>query len=238
MTDPVGLCAQGEAAWHAVAYASLGRRWVDDGVLARGFEAVPHPFLLGAVTLTPDAAVPGDVPGVICDSFARLSLPGYEAEPTGYWMIREAGRPRVADPPPGLVIRRAVSDADVAWFEYLAFLSAGDRPPERSGELHPPGSQRLPGATWLFAELDGVGVGTAASIVTGRVNNIGAVAVMPAFRGRGIAGALTEAAAAVAPGVPATLSATPAGHGVYRRLGFRDVGRPVHHHRRSRRSPG
>lgn len=234
MTDPIALCAHGEAAWHAVAYASLGRRWTDDGRLGRGFGAVPHPFLLGAVTLVPDAVVPADVPGIVCDSFARLRLPGREAVPSGYWMIRDGAPDAAAAPVPGLVIRRAVSDADVAWFEHLAFLAADGRPPAHSGELHPAGSQRLPGVTWLFAELDGVGVGTAASIVTARVNNIGAVAVMPAFRGRGIASALTEAAAGLAPGVPTTLSATPAGHGVYRRLGFRDVGRPVHHHPGSR----
>jgi GNAT superfamily N-acetyltransferase len=227
---PVELCAHGEAAWHAAAYAGLGARWDDDGRLARGFAAVPHPFLLGAVTLTPDAVVPADVPGTVCDSFGRLRLAGREAEPTGFWMIRDTGRAARLPGVPGLVIHRAVSDADVAWFEQLAFLAAGGRPPDRPGELHPPGSQRLPGVSLLFAELDGAGVGTAASIATGRVNNVGAVAVLPSFRGRGIASALAEAAAAVAPGVPATLSATPAGHGVYRRLGFLDVGRPVHHH--------
>lgn len=228
--DPVALCAHGEAAWHAVAYAGLGARWDDDGRLARGCREVPHYLLFGAVTLSPDADVPGDVPGIVCDSFARLRLPGREAEPTGHWMIRDVGERRTPAAVPGLTIHRASSDADVAWFEQLSFLAAGDAPPARSGELHPPGSQRLPGATWLYAELDGVGVGTAASIVTGRVNNIGAVAVLPAFRGRGIASALTEAAIAIAPGVPATLSATPAGRGVYRRLGFTEVGRPLHHH--------
>ncbi|MFT3970916.1 MAG: GNAT family N-acetyltransferase [Micropruina sp.] len=228
--DPVALCAHGEAAWHSVAYGGLGARWSDDGRLARGHGTVPHYLLLGAVTLSPDAAVPGDVPGIVGDSFARLRLPGREAEPGGHWMIREPGTPRASAAVAGLTIHRAASDADVAWFEQLAFLAAGDEPPARSGELHPPGSQRLPGATWLYAELDGVGVGTATSIVTGRVNNIGAVAVLPAFRGRRIATALTEAAIAAGPGVPATLSATDAGRGVYRRLGFREVGRPLHHH--------
>ncbi|MFT4218356.1 MAG: GNAT family N-acetyltransferase [Micropruina sp.] len=232
--DPVALCAQGEAAWHAAAYAGLGARWDDDDVLARGY-AVPHAMLLGAVTLAPDAEVPADVPGIVCDSFARLRLPGREAEPAGWWMIREPGRSAETAAVPGLVIHRAVTDADVAWFEQLSFLAADGHPPQRPGELHPPGSQRLPGVTLLFAELDGAGVGTAASIATARVNNIGAVAVLPAFRRRGIGSALTEAAVAVAPGVPATLAATPVGRGVYRRLGFRDVGRAVHHHPTERR---
>ena len=228
--DPVALCAHGEAAWHAALYAGLGARWDDDGRLARGYRAVPHHLLLGAVTLSPDAAVPGDVPGVVCDSFARLRLPGREAEPTGHWMIRDGGERGATTPVPGLTIHRVVSDADIAWFEQLIFLAADGRPPSRPGEMHPPGSQSFPGASWLYAELDGVGVGTAASIATSQVNNIGAVAVLPAFRGRGIASALTEAAIAMAPDVPATLSATPAGRGVYRRLGFTEVGRPLHHH--------
>ena len=230
MTDPVGLCAHGEAAWHAIAYAALGGRWVQDGRLARGFGAVPHPFLLGAVTLAGDAVVPSDVPGIVCDSYARLRLPGYLGEPAGFWMIRDAAARATSQPVPDLVIRPAETDDDVGWFETLAFLAAGDRPPERPGELHPPGSQRLAGLTLLIAEFDGEGVGTALSVATPRVNNIGAVAVMPAHRGRGIAGALTEAAIAIAPGVPATLCATPSGRGVYRRLGLTEVGRPVHHH--------
>lgn len=230
MTDPVGLCAHGEAAWHALAYAALGGRWREDSRLARGFGAVPHPFLLGAVTLAGDAEVDAGVPGVVCDSYARLRLPGYQAEPTGWWMIRDAGYRAAPPAVPGLTIRPAETDDDVGWFENLAFLAAGDRLPERPGELHPPGSQRLPGLTLLIAELDGEGVGTALSVVTPRVNNVGAVAVMPAHRGRGIAALLTEAAAAVAPGVPTTLCASPPGRGVYRRLGFRQLGRPVHHH--------
>lgn len=229
--EAIALCAHGEAAWHAVAYAALGAAWADDGVLARGFgDATPHPFLLGAVTLTPDAGVPRDVPGSVCDSFARLSLAGYEAEPTGFWMIADAARDVRRPAVPGVTIRRVATDDDVAWFETVAFLAVDGRPPSRPGELHPPGSQRLPGLTLLVAEIDGEGVGTALSVATAQANTIGAVAVMPAHRGRGIAGALTGAAIAVAPGVPAVLSATPAGRGVYRRLGFTELGRPLHHH--------
>ena len=230
MTDPVALCAHGEAAWHAVAYASLRTGWDDDGQLARGRGTVPHRFLLGAVTLAPDPPVPDDVPGIVCDSWARLRLPGRVAEPSGYWMIREAGRAVEVPAVPGLTIRRMVTDADVAWFEYVAFLSADGQLPARSGELHPAGSQHLPGLTLLVAEIEGEGVGTALSVATSRVNNVGAVAVMPAQRERGIGAALTEAAIAAADTVPATLSATAAGRGVYRRLGFTEVGRPLHHH--------
>lgn len=183
------------------------------------------------MTLSPDAAVPGDVPGVVCDSFARLRLPGREAEPTGHWMIRDGGERGATTPVPGLTIHRVVSDADIAWFEQLIFLAADGRPPSRPGEMHPPGSQSFPGASWLYAELDGVGVGTAASIATSRVNSIGAVAVLPAFRGRGIASALTEAAIARAPGVPRPASRRPRPDAASAPgCGFTEVGRPLHHH--------
>ncbi len=230
MTDAVALCAHGEASWHALAYRSLGAVWREEAAVARSFGPVPHPYLLGAVTLRPDGEVADDVPGIVCDSYARLRLPGRESEAAGRWMIRAPSGPPSRTAVPGLRIRAAVNDDDVAWFEYLAFLSAGGELPSRSGELHPPGSQRLPGLTLLIAEIDGEGVGTALSVVTPRVNNIGAVAVMPARRGRGIGSALTMAAVAVAPHMPATLSATPSGRGVYQRLGFSEVGRPLHHH--------
>lgn len=227
--SPIDLCAHGESAWHAVAYRALGAGWREDGLLARATETVPHFLLLGAVTLAAGGSVPDDVPGIVCDSFARLTLPGRDAEPTGHWMIRDGGQHPVPHVP-GLTIRPALTDEDVTWFETIAFLAADGHPPARPGELHPPGSQHLPGLTLLIGEIGGEGVGTALSVATGRVNNIGAVTVMPAQRGRGIASALTEAAIALAPSVPATLSATPAGRGVYQRLGFTEVGRPLHHH--------
>lgn len=223
----ISACAEGEAAWHAVAYRGLGHDWINDGHLARAGSSVPHPLLLGAVTLDPGASVPDDVPGVICDSFAELRLRGREPEPTGHWMVHE-GPPVAPRPLPGLTIRRVTTDEDVTWFETLAFLAADGAPPERPGELHPPGSQRLPGLTLVVAELDGAGVGTSLSVATPRVNNIGAVTVMPAYRGRGIGAALTLAAMACAPGLPSVLSATELGRPVYRRLGFEEVGRPVH----------
>lgn len=230
MTDPVALCAHGEAAWQALAYRSLDAGWADDGVLARATGQVPHRYLLGAVTLTPDAAVPAGVPGIVCDSFACLRLPGREPEPAGHWMLREPGAVPVTPRPSGLVIRQVLDEDELVWFEQLAFLAAGGELPGRAGELHPAGSWRLPGLSLWLAELDGQGVGTALSVATARVNNLGAVAVMPAYRGLGIGAALTAAALGAATGVPATLSATASGRGVYARLGFTTVGRPLHHH--------
>ncbi|WP_420330099.1 GNAT family N-acetyltransferase [Ornithinimicrobium murale] len=65
-------------------------------------------------------------------------------------------------------------------------------------------------------------------LVTGSCVVVSAVAVLPEFRGAGLGIALTQRVLALAPGLPATLSSSEIGHGVYRRLGFVDVGRPIH----------
>lgn len=231
MTDPVALCAEGEAAWHAVGYAGLGATWLDDGQLARAVDRVPHPLLLGAVSVSRDARPVADVPGVWCDSFANWGVQhGREPVPTGRWMVADPTDLVLPSIPSGVTVRAVEAVEDVTWFETIAFLAADGQPPSRPGELHPPTSLRLPGLTMFIAEADGAGVGTSLSVRTARVNNIGAVTVMPAYRGRGIGAALTAAACRAAPALPAVLSATDLGAGVYRRLGFTEVGRPLHHH--------
>ena len=160
MTDPIALCAEGEAAWHRFAYDSLGSGWADDGRLARAADTVPHPFLLGAVTLTPEATVPDEVPGIVCDSYARLSLPGRRAEPTGHWMVRSGGAAAPVSSVPGLSIRRAETDDDVVWFEAVA----GGSPcplPQNGASLRRVGALRWKSASKTFAfclaSLAGIG---------------------------------------------------------------------------------
>lgn len=69
--------------------------------------------------------------------------------------------------------------------------------------------------------VDGVPVGTALAFVTPPAIGIYMVAVLPAQRRRGIATALTRAAAAVEPGLPSALVATNAGRPLYRAMGYR-----------------
>lgn len=94
-----------------------------------------------------------------------------------------------------------------------------------------------PAFVHLLAVLGGEPVGCAAVAVAGRAGEVQHVATDPAVRGRGIGTALTVAAmrALAARGVDtAVLTASPAGAGIYRRLGFRRVGAV----RRYLRSPG
>ncbi len=94
-TDLISLCAAGESAWHAAAYAGLGAQWrLDDGI-AWGPGGAPHRFLLAAVTLVerpglPEALAGGRL-GIIRDSWASLTqadLPGWRASFADPWMAR------------------------------------------------------------------------------------------------------------------------------------------------------
>ncbi|WP_425606986.1 GNAT family N-acetyltransferase [Ornithinimicrobium faecis] len=129
--------------------------------------------------------------------------------------------------PVGAAIRPVASDLDVAAWERVVFESNGG-PPSRPGELHPAGSQRQPGLSLLLANVRGRPVGAALGLVTGSCVVVSAVAVLPAFRGTGLGTALTQRVLALAPGLPATLSSSEIGYGVYRRLAFVEVGRPIH----------
>ena len=93
------------------------------------------------------------------------------------------------------------------------------------GTIHPPeASLRVPGLTLLLARLNGQPVGTAIAATDGTVLNVGGIAVLEAFRRRGIGTLLTLACLAAAPTLPAVLSSSEDGHPVYRALGFTDVG--------------
>lgn len=231
--DAIELCAHGEAAWQRAAHEGLGKAWLDDGSgVARAPDGAAHPFLLGAVTLAPHPTLPGSISGRVCDSYATL---GVEDLPEGYtphaadpWMSRPPGPDVPRDPVPGLFVTEVESDRDTVLFEHTAFVAAGGQPPRRRGELHPPGSQRVPGLHLLLASVDGVPCGTALAVEHEHGLVISAVAVVPELRGRGIGAALTAAALDVAPDRPATLAASAAGLPVYRRLGFREVTRPIH----------
>jgi GNAT superfamily N-acetyltransferase len=84
----------------------------------------------------------------------------------------------------------------------------------------------LPGVRCYLGEVDGEPVTTGMGITIGPFVGIFDIATPPAHRGRGYAAAVT--ARAVADGLAAGarwswLQSSPAGHSLYRRLGFRDV---------------
>lgn len=222
----IAACAAGEAAWHAAAYAGLGADWDTGFGLARAVRRVPHPFLLGAVTLEPAPPIPDDLNGEVCDSWAALSLgDGWTSSPADPWMYRPPGGFAPVETPAGLTV---APTRDALLFERVAFLGAAGRLPRVPGELHPPGSEQVAGLTLLLAHVDGTPVGTALAVTHSAGVVVSAVSVLAEYRRQGIGAALTVAAAQCAPDRPATLSASGLGRGTYARLGFVELGRPLH----------
>ena len=228
----VRLCAEGESRLQAALHSGLGRRWVARPKMGWAPAGAPHPLLFGAVTL--DRNPPVDallaVSGRICDSFAELApqaVPGRTPQPAPPWMFRKAGPPRRVPAVEGVRILRITADAEVTRWERVVFRANG-ADPARPGELHPPGSQRYPGLALLLAEREGVPIGAALGLVSPSCVTVSAVAVLPASRRAGTGTALTAAVLALAPGKPATLSSSRLGAGLYRELGFQEVGSALH----------
>lgn len=233
----VALCIHGESLWHRLGLAALGVGWEErDGIARRtGPTAV---VFLGAITLRPevtaeqlDAAVrplPGRV--VVRDSFGTLDLVplGWRRWAMQPWMLRPPGAV-ARGAVPGLRIAAARTPDEVRLFERTIFGAADGNPDwAPAGSVHPAEeSLHVPGLSLLIAWWHGVPVGTAFALVDERAVQIGAVSVAREARRRGIGTALTAAAIAQAPELPAVLDSTGLGHGVYLALGFRDVGESV-----------
>ncbi len=228
--DLINLCAAGEAAFQRAAHQGLGRPWVHGDGVAWAPDGPGHQFLFAAVTLVPRPGLPDVLRGRVCDSFAALDAgdlpgPGWRPQDADPWMVRPPLPVFPAAPTPGLRVSRVETDAETVQFERIAFLAAGGRPPIRTGELHPAGSQFTPGLHLFIARIDGRAVATALAVDYDLGVLISAVTVMPDARRRGVGTALTVAALQCAPEKPATLFATADGLPVYRRLEFVQVGR-------------
>ena len=233
--DPVALCVHGESLWHRMGLSALGVGWEEDGAVARR-TGNASPVFLAASTIAPsataeqlDAAAAGLTGRLtVADSHSRLDLHGlgWRMPGTQAWMARPAGGltvPRVS----GLRVAPVGSAEEVRLFERTIFEAADGNPDwAPSGSVHPaPASLHVPGLTLVIAWLDGRPVGTALAAVDGRVVQVSAVSVLRSARRRGIGAALTAAVVGLAPELPAVLSSTAMGHGVYLGLGFAEVGR-------------
>ncbi|MFZ0664197.1 MAG: GNAT family N-acetyltransferase [Acidimicrobiales bacterium] len=229
--DQISVCAAGESAWHAAAYAGLGAEWREEPGWAWGPGGPPHRFLLTAVTLEADQRPPPSFSesglGILRDSWAVCTvndLPGWTSSPTDPWMVRDPGTCEHSGVD-GVEVRQT---SDELLFERAAFVAAGGSPPAVPGELHPRGSSRFPGLHLFLAWRDEVPIGTAIAVrhETGVV--VSGVAVIKEERRKGIGALLTTCAVRVDHTVPATLTATELGIGTYRELGFRELISPVH----------
>lgn len=134
-------------------------------------------------------------------------------------MLRPAAP--VPSPGPALDIRPVDDAARLADFERVLVAGYG------LADVGAPAIADLALARCLLnlvvGYADGTAVATAGSAVHHGIVEVDWVATLPGARGRGFGAAITEAAVAVAPDLPAMLIASDDGHRIYQRLGFLDL---------------
>jgi ribosomal protein S18 acetylase RimI-like enzyme len=225
------------AGWHASCTRSLGLRSTTTAWRWVAHDPVPVIFF-SAVTLGSPPEGPDlgrlaaelanrldRLPGwlAVSDPWNRLDLSsrGLQRDEPQTWMVRQPGpipppRPSASD----VDIVKVADELDLAEFEAVGTEGFGTRPaPPRT--YYGPGVLDAPEVRTLLARAsDGTGVGTAMAHVGDDVVGIYSVSVLPAFRGRGIAWALTREAIATAPDRPAVLQPSNEAASMYRRMGF------------------
>jgi len=172
-------------------------------------------------------SLPSDVPGDIVERVAHRGSSAIESAPLMVLADLDAVTPR---PVAGLAVERVRDDAGIDTFLRLA-EGALELTAVVGGLL-----RSLAGVTGLgddapirhyLGRLDGEAVGIATLHLGGRVAGIYNVGTPEAFRGRGIGSALTVVAlvdARASGATTAALQSSELGLGVYRRLGFVEVG--------------
>jgi GNAT superfamily N-acetyltransferase len=238
VTDPVRRAAANLAGWHDASVRAVGGTVATTAGVWHGVGPVP-PIYFQAVTVEPPAleqvavvaaAVAGPGRSVVCDSWGGLDLrpAGLAVDAATPCFERPPGRPtgRRRRDPDGVRIRPVDDEAGLRRFEATSVAAFGGDP-----GAHPPLSlhgrsllDEAGMAMWL-AFLDGRPVGSAMSWVDAGVVGVYAVAVLPAARRRGIGEALTWAATLADPTLPAVLQPSRQAEPLYRRLGYREVGR-------------
>ena len=236
--DPVSLCAETTAAWHAAWLSALGLRSEVTSRLWRALD--PPPFIYWtAITLSSDvpaADLAGTIAGsagTVCDAWAVLDLApfglvardrdGDEERSTEPWYLRPPAPLAGEGPPEELEVVDVRSAAEVAEFEGVSVQGfGGDDASVDPGALHPPTVLADPRMAMLIGRVAGAPVSAAMSYTTDRAVGIYGVTTIASARGHGYASALTRTL--VDPHLPALLSPSPEAEQLYRRLGFGEVG--------------
>ena len=228
MRDPVALCADAVAGWHAAWLTALGLRSSTDADVWRALDPPPHIYFT-AITLRPDIpieAVAGSS-GAVCDSWQTIDLAqsgfyDWRHEP---WFLCPPSVPAEDQPPPELQIVRVATAQEVEELEAVSVRGFGNENDTiEPGAFHPPAildDSRM--ALWL-GRVESTPVGAAMSYRTDEAVGIFGVTTIASMRRRGYGTALTRAAMLAETGLPSILAPSPEGEGVYRRLGFERVG--------------
>jgi GNAT superfamily N-acetyltransferase len=231
--NPVALCADTTADWHAAWLGALDLRSERRDGVWRALDRPPVIYWT-AITLTPDPSVSAvvDVYGTLCDSWSSLDL-----EPVGFdkgtqepWFVRPVHELSDEKAPSELEIVRVSTPAEVAEFEDVSLRGFGvDAASVEPGTIHPPSILADTRMTMLTGRVGGSAVAAAMSYRRAAALGIYGIATVASARGRGYATALTRALIDAA--VPTVLSPSAEAESLYRRLGFEQVGRLCQWHR-------
>jgi hypothetical protein len=227
MRDPVALCADAVAGWHASWLSAFGLCWERDANAWRALDA-PHFIYFAAITLRPDAPAEAVVtaPGSICDTWQTLDLAphGYRVFREEPWFHRPAGP--LPDPtPPELEVVRATTKVEVEELELVSVRGFGEEDSTIEPEtVHPAAILEDPAMALFIGRVEGKAVGASMGYRTDDAVGVFGVTTVASARRRGYGAALTRAAMLTETGLPAILAPSEQGEGVYRRLGFEPVG--------------
>ena len=232
--EPVAVCADTTAGWHASWLTALGLRSERRDAVWRALDLPPFIYWT-AITLARDApaSAVADAHGAVCDSWCELDLApfgfdlrdrdGFEERAREPWFFRPAGRPLAHEHAPELEIVRVATPSEVAEFEHVSVRGfGGDDASVETGALHPASILRDVRMTMLTGRVGGNAVAAATSYRGKEAVGLYGVTTIASARGRGYASALT--CALIDPAIPAVLSPSPEAESLYRRFGFEGVG--------------
>jgi hypothetical protein len=227
MSDPVKLCAEAYAGWHASWLTALGLRSERTNGLWRALERPPQIYLAGIPVEpnVPSEALAG-VPGSVGDPWHRLQLDasGFRVWRKEPWFYRAPGS--LPDAPPSELELVPVRTADeVREFEAVTVRGFGSETDVvEPGTLHPPRILEDDAMRMFIGRVDGRPVAASMGYVLDDAVGVFGVATISSARRRGYGAALTRAAMLTETGLPAVLAPSEQGAGMYRRLGFEPVG--------------
>lgn len=181
----------------------------------------PQPEQLPALLTAADAFFPPQRWWVLLSLFPTPDLSPFGLVPVGHPPLMLRPPSPAPAPHPDLDVRPVTDEATLADFQRTLVTGYG---------LDDVGTPAIADLTLVGTLLHlfvgyagGEPVATAGCAVHHGVVEVDWVAALPEVRGRGFGGAVTSAAVAVAPELPALLISSDDGHPVYRRLGFWDL---------------
>jgi hypothetical protein len=227
VVDPVVLCADAVAGWHASWLTALGLRSERRAGIWQALDRPPQIYFAG-ISLRPDVSAEAlaGVPGSICDAWQTIDL-----EPYGFrvwrrepWFYRGPG-PVPDEAPPDLELVTVSTDSEVAEFEAVSVRGFGSEDATiEPGKWHPPTVLSDEAMHMFIGRVGGQPVAAAMGYRCESVVGVFGVATVASARRRGYGSAVTRAAMLTETGLPAVLAPSRQGEGVYRRLGFERVG--------------